>query len=305
VSIRTATATLLTIASALAVGLAPAVSQASPAEPLLRAPGGRVDVVAVGDIACAPGLQPSRNRCQQARTAKLTRRIDPDVVLALGDLQYPDGKLRAFRRSYDRSWGTVKGRTFPIPGNHEYNTRGAPGYYTYFAKRQPGPPGYYARRLGSWWAYMLNSNCSKINCDKEARWLVRHLRSNPSRCALIATHHPRYSSGKTDSKKAMRRFFRIAYRHDVEMVLSGHAHHYERFRRMNARRQPRKDGVIQFVSGAGGASLVDTRRPAANSAFRNDTKFGVLKLSLGPRDFRFAFRTIAGGRRDAHTARCR
>lgn len=322
-SARTALAGLVAIASMLAVGLSAPGSHAQPAQQsgqtsradqtaadrtAARAAAKRkVTVVAVGDIACAPGRAPTRTQCRQAATAALTRKIDPDAVLTLGDLQYPDGTLREFRKSYARSWGTVKGRTHPIPGNHEYHTSGARGYYTYFDSRQPGPPGYYARRIGRWWVYLLNSNCgSPVNCENEYAWLVRHLNRNPSRCALFATHHPRYSSGRPKSIKAMRRFFRIAYNHDVEMVLSGHDHHYERFRRMNAGGERRKDGVIQFVAGTGGVAHAPVRTPrAANSAFTNDTKFGVLRLSLRPKRFRFAWRTIDGGTLDASTTRCR
>src|SRR3712207_8762215 len=48
----------------------------------------RVEVVAIGDIACAPGSRVTTTTCRQGRTARLTKRIDPKAVLALGDLQY-------------------------------------------------------------------------------------------------------------------------------------------------------------------------------------------------------------------------
>jgi 3',5'-cyclic AMP phosphodiesterase CpdA len=319
VSRRPLVSAIATVASVLALGLVPPVSAATQPDAAGAAGTGEaprgstqkrslaartVSVVAVGDIACAPGKPATRTRCRQAETARLTRRIDPDAVLALGDLQYENGTLSQFRNSYDRSWGTVKERTHPIPGNHEYNTAGAAGYFAYFVNRQPGPAGYYARRLGTWQVYLLNSNCGEINCDNQFAWLNRHLDANPSRCTIFATHHPRYSSGM-DTSNVMGRFFRIAYRHDVDLVLSGHDHFYERFRRMNGEGERRKDGVMQIISGAGGASHTPYGARRANSVYANDTRFGVLKLALRPGSFKFKFKTIAGTAPDSGKTRCR
>src|SRR4051794_39743632 len=77
--------------------------------------GRAITVVAVGDIACPPGAARTDRQCQQSATAQLTRRISPDAVLALGDLQYDEGSLRDFRRSYDESWGPLKPITHPVP----------------------------------------------------------------------------------------------------------------------------------------------------------------------------------------------
>src|SRR5688500_4501834 len=78
----------------------------SPARPP-RIPDGSITVVAAGDISCPSddsdfeGEDPSE--CQQHATAALL--ADADAVLALGDLQYPDGTLRTFELGYDVSWG--------------------------------------------------------------------------------------------------------------------------------------------------------------------------------------------------------
>jgi hypothetical protein len=37
-----------------------------------------------------------------------------------------------FLKTY--TWGQVKGRTKPTPGNHEYHTEGTEGYFYYFGK---------------------------------------------------------------------------------------------------------------------------------------------------------------------------
>ena len=267
--------------------------------------GRRVEVVAVGDIACAPGAAVTRITCRHGETARLTSRIDPDAVLALGDLQYEVGARRAFRRSYDESWGGLKPITYPIPGNHEYKTEDAAGYYAYFKGRQPGAPGYYATNLGRWRLYALNGSCEEISCRKEREWLVKDIQDHPRDCSLLTVHFPRYSSGEHGSEPAMRPFFRIAFRNRVDVVLAGHDHHYERFRPMNHRSKLRKNGVVSFVSGGGGKSHYRASGNVKGSAYVDDDTFGVLRLVLKPDSFRHVFRGIDGSRQDAGRRSCR
>jgi hypothetical protein len=101
-------------------------------------------VVAVGDIACDPADsdwdQGTATECGQVATSDLALSIDPDAVLILGDIQYECGGYDAFLTSYDPSWGRLKDITYPVPGNHEYNSasesEGAPT-----ARQRPTPPG--------------------------------------------------------------------------------------------------------------------------------------------------------------------
>jgi len=167
-------------------------------------------VVAVGDIACAPGSRITRKTCRQAATARQARGYQPQLALVLGDNQYESGRLRAYRRTYHRTWGRLKSITKPVPGNHEYLTNGAAGYFRYFRDQQPGRPGYYVVKLGRWRVYALNSNCSEIDCTREARWLDRKMERHPRECTAIVMHHPRYSSGEHGDNAEVRRFWRVA-----------------------------------------------------------------------------------------------
>ena len=264
-----------------------------------------ITVVAAGDIACPPGASSAARQCQQSATAELTRRISPDAVLALGDLQYDEGSLRDFRRSYDDAWGSLKPITYPVPGNHEYRTPGAAGYYRYFDGRQPGAPGYYTTTLGAWRVYALNSNCDQIDCGKEGHWLRSQLRAHPSRCSLLTMHHPRYSSGSEHgSDPHMRQFFATADNHGVELVLAGHDHDYERFRRMDADGNVREHGVMEVVSGLGGKSIYKLGQRVPGSAYSEDDHFGVLKLRLAPGAYRWAFKTVDGSTLDRGHRSC-
>ena len=266
---------------------------------------GPVKVVAVGDIACPPGTPVTATTCHHADTARLAADLSPGVVLGLGDLQYESGSLAAFRNAYDPTWGRLLGRTLPVPGNHEYRTAGATGYYTYFADRQPGAPGWYARNVGTWRAYLLNSNCDKVDCAAQAQWLAADLDAHPRRCSLVVTHHPRWSSGEHGSNAFVSRFYRIAYNHHVDVMLSGHDHHYERFvpKRPDGTRSAR--GVVQFVSGTGGKSFYPANDVVAGSAYRLAKRFGVLSLSLRSGSYAWAWKGIGGATRDAGSRDCR
>jgi acid phosphatase type 7 len=93
--------------------------------------------------------------------------------------------------------------------------------------------------------------------------------------------------------------------HDAELVLSGHAHNYERFRPQTPRRAANADGVSQFVVGTGGKShraFGSTVR--VNSQFRNATKFGVLELNLHPSSYDWIFRATDGTTLDPGSATC-
>jgi hypothetical protein len=99
-------------------------------------------IAAVGDIACDPtggafhGGRGTADACHMRAVSDLLLDLDPALVLTLGDNQYENGTLTKYRRSYAPTWGRLKARTRPSPGNHEYNTKGPPATTTTSA---PGP----------------------------------------------------------------------------------------------------------------------------------------------------------------------
>jgi len=264
-------------------------------------PGVRVAVA--GDIACPPGARVTATTCRHRATARLIRGLDPRWVFALGDLQYERGALSDFRASYDASWGSFKGRTKPVLGNHEYKTAGAKGYYAYFGRK---PPGYSATNVGRWRIYLLNSNCAVIDCARERAWLAKDLTAKPRRCSAIVMHHPRYSSGlEHGSNRSIRRFWNVAYQHRVDLALAGHDHDYERFAPMDGDGNRSDRGIASFVVGTGGKSLYHKGTRAPGSRYFRADRFGVLLLSLGKGAYSWKFRTIEGWVRDTGRRSCR
>jgi hypothetical protein len=253
-------------------------------------------VVAAGDIACRPGSPPTAAGCQQRATARAVLAQQPRAVLLLGDNQYRDGALWKYRASYGPTWGRFLRRTYPTPGNHEYETRGAAGYYRYFGHRAAAPVRpWYSFRLGSWHLVALNSNCGAVDCAAEAAWLRADLAAHPARCTLAFWHHPRFTSGHEGETLAVGPFWDALYSAGADLVLNGHDHDYERFAPQDPLGRPDPvDGIRELVVGTGGAPWLPFRAPAPNSQLRATATFGVLRLSLQPDGWSWRF-VHAGG----------
>lgn len=272
-------------------------------------------VVAAGDIACDPlastfndGFGTSK-RCHQGYTAEVVQKLEPDAVLVLGDAQYEDARYWKYTKSYDVSWGRFKQISYPTPaGSHDRFGHG--GYRRYWGVRA-GPQGsdWYSFDVGDWHIVSLNSNCrGSAGCDAgsaQEQWLRADLAAHRTRCALAYWHEPRFSSSKAAPFR-MRPIWQALSDFGAELVLSGDAHNYERFRPQDAAGHvDRRRGIRQFVVGTGGKSLVPIKRPSRGSVIRNDTTFGVLKLTLRPKSYEWQFVPEPGGSfSDAGSASC-
>jgi hypothetical protein len=294
----------------------PSAAAPTPSTPGTKAPGG-FRVVVAADIACDPsdeayaGGAGSDHACQQRATAELAARLRPDAVLLPGDLQYARGELANFRRVFAKTWGRFRSITYPAPGNHEYGRGVASGYYDYFGPRAgPRGKGYYSADVGSWHLVSLNSNCELIGgCgtdSPQARWLRADLARNHSRCTVALWHHPRWSSGLHGSTTKMDPLWRVLVAGDVDVLLTGHDHHYERFAPLAASGAPdRARGVREFVVGTGGNSLYPVLFRRRGSEVRIADTFGVLELTLTEGSYSWRFVPAAGGdSTDAGSSSC-
>ncbi len=255
-------------------------------------------IAAAGDISC-PGLPVSLTQCQQKSTADLIQTLDPEIVLALGDIQYGVTGFDSYLNYYDKSWGEFKDKTKPSVGNHEYEESNAKGYFDYFngvnnfsGTAGDRDKGYYSFEKNGWKLIALNSNCWAVGgCDKEssqAKWLENELKDQ-NQCQLVYFHHPLYSSGLHGMNEMVRPIWDILYKNKVELVLNGHDHLYERFALQDSNGSRSDDGIRQFVVGTGGRNLYEIKTILPNSEKRINDQFGVLELDLkdGKYDWQF------------------
>lgn len=265
-------------------------------------------VAVVGDIACPPGEAPTATTCRHEAVAAQIARSRPDSLWLLGDLQYPAGALADFRGSFEPALGRFRRIWRPSPGNHEYLTPGAAGYFEFFGRRAgPARRGYYSFNVGRWHVVSLNSNCEFVGCDqrsKQAEWLKSDLARRAGRCTAAIWHHPLYSSGKHGDNPAVRPLWRILQQHGTELVLSGHDHNFEIFRRQDAHGRHSSGGIRQFVVGIGGKSAKPFANHKPNSLLRRTNIFGFLSLRLGARSYRWNLIDETGTRRAGGGERC-
>jgi hypothetical protein len=262
-----------------------------------------VTLVGAGDI----------GRCDDrsdSKTARLLGRI-PGTVFNLGDSAYPEGTRAQFRDCYDPTWGNYKKRTRPTAGNHDYHTAGAKPYFDYFRWRAGRPRGYYSYDRGAWHIVALNSNCKKVGgCERrsaQGRWLRRDLDSHRARCTLAYFHHPLYASGRGEDSPKVKPFWHILYNHHADVILSGHAHRYERFARITpSGERSSARGIRLFIVGTGGAlgeSQQGRNEPRVQA--KKVGAPGVLKLKLGSGFYQWKFVPVVGRHyTDSGRARC-
>jgi acid phosphatase type 7 len=269
-------------------------------------------IAAAGDIVCASNT-PTAMTCRHRFTADILKAGGFDAVLTLGDNQYETGSLTNFRRYYNPTWGAVKAITHPTPGNHEYGTPQAAGYFAYFgAAAGDRRKGYYSFNVGRWHLIALNSNCESVGgCDRgspQELWLRADLAANQNACTMAYWHHPRFVSGSVhEGDTRMEAFWQALYDFRADLVLSGHAHNYERFapQTPTGNADP-ENGIREFVVGTGGRNLhLFGPTVAPNSVVRHDETFGVLKMTLHATSYDWEFIPEAGRTfTDVGTASC-
>jgi acid phosphatase type 7 len=248
-------------------------------------------LVGAGDISdCARG--------HDWATAKLLG-ATVGTVFTAGDNVYPNGSASEFRDCYGPTWGRYLARTRPTLGDNDYGTAGASGAFGYFGARAGSPSkGYYSFDIGSWHAVMLNSNCSEIGgcgaTSPQVLWLRSDLAAHPRACTIAIFHHPRFSSAQLNPDDGSLAMWQALYDYGADVIVNGHRHQYERFAQQTPAGAASSFGIREFVVGTGGAPLVGFSTIAPNSRLRDNQTYGVLKLTLHPTTYDFAFIPIAG-----------
>src|SRR5688500_2279460 len=259
----------------------------------------RENLIAIADVAACDSQG-------DESTAALVETMAGTIIMA-GDIAYEMGTADEFTRCYDSSWGRLKSRTRPAPGNHEYATAGAAPYFSYFgASAGPAGRGYYSFDVGAWHIVSLDSNIDVTAGSEQERWLRADLAANTAKCTLAYWHHPLFSSGAHGGDVRMRALWTALYDANADVVIVGHDHHYERFAPQNALgAADATRGMRQFVVGTGGRSLYPAPFAVPNSDRRLFSDFGFLLMSLGAADYTWKFVPVtAGGASDSGTGTC-
>ena len=267
------------------------------------AAGSSVVVLAAGNIATC-------GRDGDEATAALLGSLE-GTVFAAGDNLYPDNPGDSFETCYGPSWGRHRDRTYPVLGNHEYDTGTADPHFDFFGERAgPRGLGYYSLDLGDWHVIVLNSVADRISTERggaQEAWLRHDLATaRNTRCTLAIWHHPRFYQGPWNKNGNVTAFWDALVAAGADVVVNAHFHLYERYAPQDTDGNPdAENGMRQFTVGTGGRGLEVQLEPAPNLEVRDNTSLGVLKLTLAPEHYRWEFVSVAGGTfSDSGSAAC-
>jgi predicted phosphodiesterase len=209
----------------------------------------RLRFAAIGDNGSG-GRQAMAVAGQMAETY---RRQPFGLVALLGDICYYGNFEDRYEEVFRRPMGPLldAGVGFELAiGNHDDALRHSDdGIQEIEAElRLLGTPSrYYTTAHGPADFFYLDSSIPGVfgpDSSTQSEWLDDTLASSTNQWKIVALHHPLYSSGRHGSTVVAReRLEPILARHDVDLVLAGHDHHYERT-------HP-EQGVTYVVSGGG------------------------------------------------------
>ena len=175
-----------------------------------------------------------------------------DALLLLGDNVYPHGDPdRLDDTVFGPFAGVLDGDTdlLGVLGNHDIERNNAAGQMAGLGM----PWRWYAKTFGDVLIVVLDS--TQPDSEEQLRFLKSVLEDSNETWKIVALHHPPYSAGSHGSDLATREAFgSIFAEHDVDLVLAGHDHDYQRSDPIN--------GVTYVVSG--GAAKV---RPSGSAEF--------------------------------------
>jgi hypothetical protein len=240
------------------------------------------------------------DRADASSSAAFATKVTGLPILAVGDLVYARGTPGEFAECFDASWGGLRGRILPAPGNHEYGTPGAFGYFDYWdAQAGPDRRGYYALRWGNWLILSLNSEVDAAPGSPQAAWLARELNTVPNACVMAFFHKPAHSlQGARHGMENATYLFTQLQQAGGSFVINGHNHFYERTQPLDAAGAvDTQHGMIGFTVGTGGIqgpATHDAALPAQTAAAIFGT-IGLLRVELSDAGFAWWFHQAADG----------
>jgi 3',5'-cyclic AMP phosphodiesterase CpdA len=202
-----------------------------------------------------------------------------EFVVMLGDNIYPPHTPDDYRRKFDEPYQPLldAGVTFYAAiGNHD-----DPASINY-AKFNMGGQRYYTfRKSEARLAGLAGAGVRFFVLDtrsldpQQLHWLESELAQSQTAWKICYMHHPLYTSGRYGyGARALRLALEpVLVKGDVDVVLSGHEHFYERV-------QP-QHGITYFVSGAAGALRKgDIRRSGIEAAaYDEDCHFMLMEVA--------------------------
>ncbi len=207
---------------------------------------------------------------EQQQVATRMSLENPALVLHTGDIAYMSGTYEQFESRHFGVYAFLMKRApfYPIAGNHEYITNHGAPFVAMHSFPTNGNPAernrYYSFDWGNVHFVGLDSNDPLENAAQGRSpmltWLDDDLARSKQFWRVVYFHHPPYAYGPNQEDGLERlvreRILPILDKHDVQLVLSGHEHSYQRsFAIRDGRAVSANTGTVYIVTGGGGAAL--------------------------------------------------
>jgi hypothetical protein len=207
----------------------------------------------------------------------------PDLWLLLGDNAYNWGSQAGYDDSLFGAYPELVKHHVPwaVYGNHDAESW---AFFRIFDFPTDGSSGgvpsgdehYYAINSGNLHIVMLDSQSLYPSPNRMEQWLEEDLSANTRQWTIACFHHPPYSDGTHSSdgwlwENRKMQFMRrnivpILEKHDVDLVLSGHSHDYERSELIHNHYGPSTtfDPDRNIVQGGGGSYTKPSEKGPGN-----------------------------------------
>ena len=265
----------------------------APGELALPLRDGSVRFAVIGDS--GRGDQPQHEVARQM--AAWRTKFPFDFVLMLGDNIYGPHTPRDYELKFEEPYHALldAGVTFHAAiGNHDDS-----GEINYAGFNMAGRRYYSFRRAEHRLTALAGAGARFFALDSrgfdsdQLGWLERELAASGSTWKVAYFHHPIYTSGRyTSSARSLRRVIEpILVKGDVDVVLSGHEHLYERINPQH--------GITYFVSGAAGSLRIGDIQRSALTAKGFDTDYSFVLMEITGDDLFFQAISRSGRTVDA------
>jgi len=239
-----------------------------------------------------------------AEVADLIDSWGVDLILTTGDNNYPigapftiDENIGQYFHGYifpyqgEYGEGADQNRFFPSMGNHDWMWLDGQPYLDYF--ELPGNERYYAFSWDFIDFFILSSDWAEPDGitpgSIQGQWLHAELAASTAAWQVVVFHHAPYSSGYHGPTDHMQWPFA---EWGVDVVLSGHDHHYERLE---------VDGLLYLVQGLSGGAIYGLYQTYPGSQARYNAAYGALLVEASPEQVWFGCYNVEGELVDENT----
>ncbi|MEE2908212.1 MAG: LamG-like jellyroll fold domain-containing protein [Planctomycetota bacterium] len=222
----------------------------------------------------------------------------PGFLVHPGDLTGTGSRKGDWTEEFFPGMNGLLGRVtmYPVLGNHEQDAR---HYYKYMSL--PEPEYYYSFSQGDADFFMIDTNRNVAPGSEQYMWLDGALANSDAKWKFVVHHHPPYSSDENDYGNTWkgrstrgdvraRKLTTLYDKYDVDLVLNGHIHSYERTWPVTGGRVVDDGGVIYTITGGGGGGLETPgpSRPDFNNTVRRGHHYCMVRVNGDTLEF-FAY----------------